>query len=1475
VDQSPASILITDLAGTIQYVNQKFTEVTGYTYGEVIGQNPRLFKSGETPAETYQQMWSTLLNGGEWRGELLNKKKNGELYWEDTRLSPIVDAQGHPLNFLAIKEDVTERKRLQAEVERSAQLLRTLLDNIPALVYIKNTRSEFIVANEPTARAMGAASPDELIGKTDLDFYPRDMAAQFLANEQDIIRSGQPLVAYEEAATDPNGNPAWHSSTKVPYRGHQGQIEGLVGITIDITQRKRAEQELLRFKLGMERSSDAVFVTDTSGIIQYVNPAFEKIYGYSAAEAIGQTPRIIKSGLVPQEQYAVFWQTLLSKSTVKGEIINRRKDGQHLVIEASNNPIVDESGNLVGFLGVHRDITERKQAEGERERLLATEAKRALQSQTAGEISKAAASILRPDELMPFVVELIRERFDLYYVGLFLTDPAGKWAVLRAGTGEAGRRMLDGFHRLEVGGSSMIGRCVATGQARIALDVGEEAVRFDNPLLPKTRSEMALPLISRGQTLGALTIQSSKLTAFTSDDITVLQTMADQVANAFANAQLFEQSRAARAEAEARLRELTFLQRVGQAVSSTLDLSRVLDALFTTLETEMGFTHTAVIVFDEAAGEVRTLRAGGSAAAMQNLVRPLAQMQNDIVLDVARKGKTEIVEGWDDRLDREVYEREGHADLVRAFAPLRLRDQSIGVLEVGYQRQRRAHITPEEVRLVDGMADQVAIALGNARLFEQANLRADQLAALNRVGQAFAKLAASSEILDIVDSIVGELIGNRNLYIALYDEARQTIEFPVYSIDGERRPVAGRPFGNGMTEYVLRTQAPLLIPHDVSTYAERLGIANIGRDSQCFLAVPMLAGNKALGVIAVQDYERENVYSKEQLDLLGTIASQVAIALENTRLFEQARLRAEELAALNEISRMLTARLDVQQVLNEVYRGASRLLDTANFYIALYEPERNRVSFLINSTQSVIDKEITSMPADHGLTGYIIRTRQSLLIKENVAEWQRQMGVPLVGEPAHSWLGVPLLTGDQILGVMAIQSYTPDHTYDEHDRDVMTAIASQAVIALQNARLFDQTQRNARELATLNELGRAISQQIEVNQVLEVAYQHMQELVQVDAFIVGLYDADANQVAFPVVYDEGQRYDEGVSPLNPASNVGKVILTGEQILVLETAESLAQVTKVAGALGNASRPSASLLYVPLRVGQQIIGALSVQSYQLNAYTEDHVRLVGAVASQLAAALQNVRLFEETRQRNAELATLNQIISSANQTLDLRAMLDTVLRQTLKSFGFDGGLITVYNENRRKLERIVRVGLPGEIPADPAEGLENSLCTYVFDSMKPLVIEDFRQGAPIDVSGEIEAGYYSYIGIPLEAKGRMLGTWCGFRKSAGPFGKNTLALLQVIGRQAGFAIENARLFDETQRDAQREQALREITARVRGSIDPDTIVRTAVRELGVALGRQTFVRLGSQEELMQPPAGSGAVSDSGNGHDRGEEPQGGK
>lgn len=174
--------------------------------------------------------------------------------------------------------------------------------------------------------------------------------------------------------------------------------------------------------------------------------------------------------------------------------------------------------------------------------------------QAAAEVSRATTSVLDPEGLLQQVVDLAQERFGLYYVGLFLLDEQNRFARLRAGTGEAGQTMVMNGHQLEVGGDSMIGQCVAQAQARIMLDVGEEAARFDNPLLPETRSEMALPLRSRGRVIGAMTVQSREEAAFDDADIAVMQTMADQVAVAIDNAHLF-------AEAERALQEMEATQR--------------------------------------------------------------------------------------------------------------------------------------------------------------------------------------------------------------------------------------------------------------------------------------------------------------------------------------------------------------------------------------------------------------------------------------------------------------------------------------------------------------------------------------------------------------------------------------------------------------------------------------------------------------------------------------------------------------------------------------------------------------------------------------------------------------------------------------------------------------------------------------------------------------------------------------------------
>ena len=506
----------------------------------------------------------------------------------------------------------------------------------------------------------------------------------------------------------------------------------------ELAERRQAEEELLKFKLGLERSSDAIFITDTTGRIVYVNPAFEKIYGFSQAEAIGHTPRILKSGVLSPEAYKQFWATLLAKEVVAGELINKTKDGRMITIEGSNNPIVDEAGNVIGFLGTHRDITDRKRAEAELER-------RAVQLQTASEVSRAAASILNLDELLPMIVELVRERFGLNYAGVFLLDLTRQFAVLRAGTGTAGSMLMERGYKLAIDDSSMIGWCISHRQARVALDVGEDAVHLENPLLPETRSELALPLIARGQVVGAITIQSPHGAAFGETDIAALQTMADQVAT----------------------------------------------------------------------------------------------------------------------------------------------------------------------------------------------------------------------------------------------------------------------------------------------------------------------------------------------------------AIENARFFEESQIRAEELGVLNELAQTLTTQLDVKQVLEQTYRGVTRLIDATNFYIGLYDPQKDEVTFLFNLTESEVDRDITVVPGDKGLTGYVIRNRTSVLIQNNLGEWLAAHDMEAVGELARSWLGVPMIVGEQILGVMAVQSFTTPYLYDEHDQTLLAAFANQAAIAIQNARFFEQIQRDAERERTINRIAAKIRNTQSVEQILKIAAQEL------------------------------------------------------------------------------------------------------------------------------------------------------------------------------------------------------------------------------------------------------------------------------------------------------------------------------------------------------------------------------------------------
>lgn len=246
VEQSPATVVVTDVEGRIVYVNPKFTELTGYQPSEVLGQNPRILKSGTLPAETYRGLWETVLAGREWRGEMHNRKKNGELYWEFASISPITDEQGKITHFLAVKEDITAQKKAIRALKESEERFRQLAENIPGTFWMIDCRGRLLYASPNYETVWGRTcrsryyAPESWIGSVD----PRDRerVRQAYAN---LGKTGKYDETYR--IVGPNGTGTrWIYDRAFPIYDSEGKVSRWAGIAEDISERKQLDEKFLR-----------------------------------------------------------------------------------------------------------------------------------------------------------------------------------------------------------------------------------------------------------------------------------------------------------------------------------------------------------------------------------------------------------------------------------------------------------------------------------------------------------------------------------------------------------------------------------------------------------------------------------------------------------------------------------------------------------------------------------------------------------------------------------------------------------------------------------------------------------------------------------------------------------------------------------------------------------------------------------------------------------------------------------------------------------------------------------------------------------------------------------------------------------------------------------------------------------------------------------------------------------------------------
>jgi PAS domain S-box-containing protein len=566
-------------------------------------------------------------------------------------------------------------------------------------------------------------------------------------------------------------------------------------------------------------------------------------------------------------------------------------------------------------------------------------------------------------------------------------------------------------------------------------------------------------------------------------------------------------------------------------------------------------------------------------------------------------------------------------------------------------------IPGEEIRVLALYHDLTEIKRAEEALQESHR----QLQIINRVQEGLAYRLGFQGIMDLIGEKVGEIFAADTTSVAAYDEERDWLSNVYYVDRGRRIPWPDQPASRpSLGALVMDNRKPLLI----GTCEESLKLGGLlvpppGAEedrNESYMGVPILADEKVIGLITVQSYQ-QHAYSQDDLHLLQTLARSMSIALQNARLFDETqRLLGEtqqrtcELEAMSHVQQGLATRLDFQAIidlvgdkLREVFRGAST-------FIALYDEASNQIETPYFVSEGGRRVQAEPFELGQGLTSIIIKTRRPLVF----GTFQEMLAHgALVEEPdkpqqEESWMGVPILVGERAIGVVAMQDYS-QHRYTEADVRLLSTITAGMGVALENARLFEETNRllaeteqRAAELATVNAVSRELASELGVDSLIHLVGEQIRAVFNADIAYVALLDESGTVIHFPYTYGEELiplPYGEGLA--------GKIIQTGEALLINEEVE---RQTEELGArvIGKRAR---SYLGVPIFVSGEPVGVISVQSTEREGvFKLNDKHLLNTLAANVSAALHSARLFDEAQAARAAAEHANAEIKQAQEAL---------------------------------------------------------------------------------------------------------------------------------------------------------------------------------------------------------------------------------
>ena len=1016
------------------------------------------------------------------------------------------------------------------------------------------------------------------------------------------------------------------------------------------------------------------------------------------------------------------------------------------------------------------------------------------------------------------IVELVGDRLlqvmGIEDIGIWWFDHEAK-IVHRPYDVEHGHRLTVPSGPMKAGGT--VEQLIATRQPRITRTAAEEAqVHGSLPGTDAAKCSAMIPIIGSDRVLGALMLDNFEQEhAFGDTEVRLLQTVAASMGVALENARLFDETQRLLKETEQRAAELAIINRVQQGLASKLETNAIVELVGETLRelSKAGEIERARSFFLLAPAEVLKLSAtsiGPELGTYRQLLegRPIV-LNNGAV---ARALGSSEASGADEALSS-------------LFQPIVGGGRVQGVIVL-------RNLVPEddsvnaEIRMLSTVAASIGVALENARLFDETQRllreteqRNAELAVITSIQQAVSAELDFQSIVDTVGDKLRAVFATGDMAILWWDEPPRRLSWLYAYEHGLRQPqgaFACKP-DSFMGRWVAAPRVVLLGSVEEQIVAGFGYVEGTDR-ARTVLGVPMLAGARLLGVIFLENHERDHAFGPADVRLLETIASSMSVALLNAQSFEAERQRAAELATINSIQQGIAAKLDFQGVVELVGERLREVFATGDLNIYWIDHARG-VTHIVYSVEHGVRLPNGTFPIGTNRKWQTLLAGQPVLVNTVAEHAQWGLVARLGTDAAIALLEVPVMKGGVVLGSIGIENHERENCYGDADLRLLTTVASAMGVALENARLFDETQRRARESAALAEVGRELSSSLELTAVMDGIARHAKELLVAGNSAIFLPQPDRSYRATVALGELAETLKATV--IEPGKGIiGHLLQSGQPELINDTASD----PRAVQIPGTERRDNERLMVVPLLQGSVVQGAMAVWRSRGEPFIAADLEFLVGLSLQASVALRNAELFNEAQeslQRQTASAEILRAISQSPE--DVQPVFDSIVSAGRRLLACsrvallrrEGDAFTSVAANLDARLGPSNLHMHGLIPID----LAHNFPSQVFLGKQPLHIPDWSAIELTDHERQVQAFSHCQAAllVPLLRDGDCIGVLAFQRTVPGPFRDPDIELAQTFADQAVIAIENVRLFNETKEALERQTASAEVLGVIGGSM----------------------------------------------------------